>query len=89
MRILHYITLFLTVVGALNWGLVGLFNFNLIHAVVGAYPMLERIIYTLVGASGVGLLGTVRDQCAMYKQRYVEYPDKTERRVTEERSTSI
>jgi uncharacterized membrane protein YuzA (DUF378 family) len=88
MRLFHYITLFLTIAGALNWGLVGLFNFNLIHSLFGAYPMLERIIYTLFGASGLGLGATFRDQCAMYKQRYVEYPDKHERRV-EEKTTSI
>lgn len=48
----------LTVIGALNWGLVGLFNFNLVSAVFGNQTLVSRIIYTLVGISGLYLIYT-------------------------------
>ena len=44
------------IVGALNWGLVGLFNFNLVTAIFGNFPMLARGIYFLVGLSGLYLI---------------------------------
>lgn len=47
----------LTSIGALNWGLVGLFDFNLVNALFGK-SLLSRIVYTLVGLSGVYLLST-------------------------------
>ena len=80
MRTLHYLALLLTVVGALNWGLVGLFDFNLVHALFGAYPVLEKLIYALVGASALLLLATYRNYCA-YDNRYRrnDYPDKQDR----------
>lgn len=45
-------TLFL-VIGAINWGLVGLFEWNLIEAVFGSLPAIATIIYLLVGLSGI------------------------------------
>lgn len=51
----------LVVVGALNWGLVGLLNFNLVNVVFGSMG-LENIIYILVGASAVVvILGHKKD----------------------------
>lgn len=41
------------VVGALNWGLVGLVNINLVNYVFGPWPELEKIIYLLIGLSGL------------------------------------
>jgi uncharacterized protein len=46
----------LVTVGALNWGLVGLFNFDLVAAVLGRRSLLSKLVYTLVGASAVYLL---------------------------------
>jgi uncharacterized membrane protein YuzA (DUF378 family) len=43
-------------VGALNWGLLGLLNFNLVSAIFGAVPILARIIYILVGVSAVNII---------------------------------
>ena len=43
----------LVIVGALNWGLVGLFNLNLVSTVLGSMMGLEKIVYILVGLSGV------------------------------------
>lgn len=49
----------LVIVGALNWLLVGLFDWNLVHAVFGGImvPYLERIIYVLVGLAGLYSIG--------------------------------
>lgn len=43
----------LTTIGALNWGLRGLSSFNLVRALFGNNPMVERMVYNLVGLSGV------------------------------------
>lgn len=46
-------TLLLLIVGGLNWGLVGLFNFDLVAALFGEMSMLSRLVYSLVGVSAV------------------------------------
>lgn len=43
----------LVVIGALNWGLVGLLNVNLVNWLLGSWPTVERIVYILVGLGGV------------------------------------
>lgn len=53
MRLINTITLVLLIVGGLNWGLVGLFDFNLVSALFGDMTPLSRIIYALVGASAL------------------------------------
>ena len=53
MRILNTITLVLLIVGGLNWGLVGLLDFNLVSALFGEMSTLSRIVYALVGASAL------------------------------------
>ena len=53
MRVVNTITLVLLIVGGLNWGLVGLFNFDLVAALFGEMSPLSRIVYTLVGASAL------------------------------------
>ena len=45
----------LVAVGALNWGLVGLFGFDLVATLFGRQSKLSRLVYTLVGASAVYL----------------------------------
>ncbi|MGE5619716.1 MAG: DUF378 domain-containing protein [Sphingomonadaceae bacterium] len=42
----------LAIVGALNWGIVGLFGFNLVHTLFGWSKPVERLIYTTVGLAG-------------------------------------
>lgn len=49
---LDLITLILIVIGGLNWGLIGVFNFNLMEAIFGM-TVLTTIIYILVGVSGL------------------------------------
>lgn len=53
MRIVNQLTLVLLIVGGLNWGLVGLFGFDLVAAIFGEMSALSRIVYTLVGASAL------------------------------------
>jgi len=43
-------------VGALNWGLLGLLNFNLVSFIFGSVPFLARAIYILVGLSAVNII---------------------------------
>ena len=43
----------LITVGALNWGLVGLANINLVQALLGSWPALVQVVYILVGLAGV------------------------------------
>ena len=53
MKAMNVITLILLIVGGLNWGLVGLFNFDLVAAIFGAGSPLSRIVYVLVALSAV------------------------------------
>lgn len=53
MKIIDKIALVLIIVGALNWGLIGLFNFDLVAAIFGDMSVLSRIVYSLVGVSGI------------------------------------
>ncbi len=53
MKVLNYIILTLVIVGALNWLLVGLFEFNLVDSIFGELSFLTRIIYGLVGLAGI------------------------------------
>ena len=53
MKILNYVALTLVIVGALNWLLVGLFQFNLVDTLFGEASILSRIVYVLVGLAGL------------------------------------
>jgi uncharacterized protein len=53
MKAVAMLTMVLVIVGALNWGLVGLFGLDLVAAIFGAGSALTRIVYVLVGASAV------------------------------------
>lgn len=53
MKIIDKMALFLIIIGAINWGLVGLFNFNLVDTIFGTATLVSRIIYILVGISGL------------------------------------
>jgi hypothetical protein len=59
MKIVQLIALVLVIVGAVNWGLVGIAQFDLVAALLGgADSPLSRVVYTLVGASGLVLAAT-------------------------------
>ncbi|MDP2481381.1 MAG: DUF378 domain-containing protein [Candidatus Palauibacterales bacterium] len=53
MRTLDIVTVLLLVVGGLNWGLVGLFGFDLVAAIFGDMTVVARLVYALVGVAAV------------------------------------
>ncbi len=53
LKIINYIALSLVIIGAINWLLVGLFEFNLVDSIFGSLSALSRIIYTIVGIAGI------------------------------------
>lgn len=53
MKTIDNIALILIIIGAINWGLVGFFKFNLVDAIFGSMSAISRIIYALVGISGI------------------------------------
>jgi len=57
MKIINIIALVLVVIGALNWGLLGFFGFDLVRLLFGNMSVLSRVIYALVGISGLVALG--------------------------------
>lgn len=52
----HQVCWLLVIVGALNWGLVGIAGFNLVNYLLGNWPMVERVVYVLVGVAAVAAL---------------------------------
>lgn len=68
MNILRTIAYVLTLIGALNWGLVGIFGFDLVAAVFGDMTVMTRIIYGLVGVSAIIIALTVH-QCERLEER--------------------
>lgn len=58
MKTLHIISLVLVIVGALNWGLVGLFDFNLVAALFGQETAFTNLLYVLVGLAGLAVIFT-------------------------------
>jgi len=53
---IDWIALILVIVGGLNWGLVGLFDFNLVSAIFGSVTWLMNLVYILVGVSALWML---------------------------------
>lgn len=64
MKVLNCIALTLVVIGALNWGLVGLFNFNLVTYIFAKAAVVSRIIFTIVGIAGLWCLTFFAKLCA-------------------------
>lgn len=54
--ILYWIAFVLLVVGGLNWGLVGLFNFDIVATLFGSIPIVAQIVYVLVGLGAIWML---------------------------------
>lgn len=63
MKNLHMWTFLLLAVGGLNWGLVGLFDLNLVEVLLGGWPMLVRLVYVLVGLSAVYEFSKHKEYC--------------------------
>lgn len=53
MKIMDKIALVLIIIGAINWGLIGFFKFDLVATLFGEMSVLSRIVYSLVGISGL------------------------------------
>ena len=59
MSTLQKVCLVVTIIGGINWGLIGLLDFNLVEAIFGASSVISRIVYSLVGLTSminVGIL---------------------------------
>ena len=68
MKSLHVISFILVIIGGLNWGLVGLGgffggNWNVVNLIIGSWPVLEWIVYVLVGLGAIVLLWTHKKDC--------------------------
>lgn len=55
-KVLDYTLLTLVIIGAINWGLIGFFRFDLVAFLFGDMSWISRIVYALVGISGLYLL---------------------------------
>ena len=69
MKALHMVSFTLLIVGGLNWGLWALFNLNLVNTVVGSWPMLEKLVYILVGVSAVYIAATHMSDCKICSKK--------------------
>jgi len=54
--LLDKISFVLVIIGAINWGIFGLFNFDLVHFIFNFSDMLVRAIYILVGLAGINMI---------------------------------
>ncbi len=59
MKVLTMVAFVLLIVGGLNWGLVGLFQFDLVAAIFGVGSLISNIVYILVGLSAVYVAAVV------------------------------
>ena len=62
MKSLHMIAFILLIVGGLNWGLSAL-GYNVVNMLLGSWPMVEKLVYILVGLSAVYELLGHKDKC--------------------------
>lgn len=63
MKAIHMISFILVVIGGLNWGLVGIAGWNVVHLVLGSWGWLEALVYILVGISALVLIFTHKKDC--------------------------
>lgn len=69
MKWLHMVAFALLVVGGVNWGLVGLFQFNLVETLLGSMPTVEMVVYVLVGLSAVYIAATHMGDCKVCSKK--------------------
>ena len=62
-KMMHMISFLMVIIGGLNWGLIGLFNFDLVNAVFGFSSLLVKLVLILVGLAAVYLLATHKKDC--------------------------
>ncbi len=68
MNVLRIVAYILTLIGALNWGLVGFFGFDLVAAIFGDMTLMSRILYSTIGISAIVTALTVH-HCQTYETR--------------------
>ena len=79
MSTLQKICLCITIIGGINWGLVGIFDFNLVEAIFGVGSVVTRIIYIVVAVSAlinILLLFMPLDENREYEYKNDDYPRK-------------
>lgn len=69
MKVLHMVAYILVWAGALNWGLVGLFDFNLVAFLVGSWPVVENLVYIAVGIAAIYTMATHIGECKVCKKK--------------------
>lgn len=53
MKAIDYIVLVLVIIGAINWGLIGFFGFDLVRMIFGNMTIISRIVYAVIGICGL------------------------------------
>jgi len=53
MKLLNAVSLILTIIGGLNWGLIGFFQFNLVNSLLGEFTIITKLIYCLIGIASL------------------------------------
>ena len=64
MKILNCVALTIAIIGAINWGLIGFFDFSLVSGIFGDATAFTRVIYALVGLSGLYMISLYGRACA-------------------------
>lgn len=78
MKAIHCTALVLVIIGAINWGLIGFFQFDLVAALFGGQSAaLSRVVYSLVGLSGLVVAAT-----ALTLYSNMRIPDYSHRRTS-------
>jgi len=72
MKILDIVVSVLLLVGAINWGLIGFFDFNLVSAMFGEAGVMSRLIYSVVGLSALYEIGCFTFGLKETQQRWCE-----------------
>lgn len=62
MKVIDKIALVLVIIGAIVWGIIGIFNFNVVDAIFGVNSIISKIIYILVGISGLWAIKILFDK---------------------------
>ena len=56
LNVLDWIAVVLAIIGAVNWGLVGIANIDLVAVILGTIPLLQQLVYILVGIAGLYMI---------------------------------
>ena len=69
MKLLHIVAYLLLFVGGLNWGLIGLFNYNLVGSLLASWPAVVNIVYVLVGVATIYIAATHMGDCKVCSKK--------------------